>query len=58
MSIFNIDENVITNAILETLNSIDYDVSKEQAIKTKFCTNCGNKLKQGAKFCNKCGKKL
>ena len=23
-----------------------------------FCSNCGNRLREGAKFCNKCGSKV
>ncbi|MTL84127.1 zinc-ribbon domain-containing protein, partial [Turicibacter sanguinis] len=29
-----------------------------ESVSKKFCSECGNKVAQGAKFCNECGFKL
>lgn len=44
----------------DVAQSVDIDLGsvENSDIKFKFCTECGNKLKENAVFCAKCGKKM
>lgn len=57
----NLDYKIKTfPSVIEIKKLVEEMVSVEEPVKdrSKFCKNCGNKLREGATFCNSCGNKI